>query len=672
MMENKSDKGGFWRRQSFLLPPLTAAVVLLCQQMASSNPSGVVTVNILLLVLNFFSYVGLLRGEKSTEKSVAIAAAGFITLMAFVFNTCVAGIPTPLSDTGIFMNSLCGMWVLVAVVQGISLLIQAVLQPTVEQETGASETNVWNRLQKVGGQLKPKATNSQEIILMLLRLATVLLAIVSWWSTAQGMRDYVFSQAWQANLASFAIQSILLGLNFYLPTFWRWIHSLRGKICVLALSGVVLFCSSWFSYVFIVGTVYEKSWQTESRLLVQSVYRNELYKADEFVQISSNALRETLGDEVAVLYTASKTADTETTQNPSGLDLTADKASYADNADFAAKADKASYADNADFAAKNEIASAIQAMQTATQEGTSSGVREQAAAALTQLTEQVETRIGQLTQQISQTQDALTAAADAQTSAASALRNAPYGSNTNASQSAYNSAASRLSNLQDTVNQQQQDLQDYQQAQGILQRYAGALGIAGNAASVQTGQALRSIQSALLQTDVDTEAIEQQARTVFEQLQAAQDSGSDADFQTLLNDMDSFIRKVQDYAVLKSSDDALQNQIDSMTADTAQDTENWEPLWTEKIERLKATISGLPVSDSGQEYDRADALDKLDDAQRLYISEHNPVDQALIYLGSPYWQLAAFSLVLAFFLDIAAFITGLVIDVADRRKMLEK
>ena len=63
-MENKSDKGGFWKRQSFLLPPLTAAVVLLCQQMASSNPSGVVTVNILLLVLNFFSYVGLLRGDR--------------------------------------------------------------------------------------------------------------------------------------------------------------------------------------------------------------------------------------------------------------------------------------------------------------------------------------------------------------------------------------------------------------------------------------------------------------------------------------------------------------------------------------------------------------------------------------------------------------------------------
>ena len=48
-------------------------------------------------------------------------------------------------------------------------------------------------------------------------------------------------------------------------------------------------------------------------------------EVQRIMQISSNALRETLGDEVAVLYTASKTADTETTQNPSGLDLTADR-----------------------------------------------------------------------------------------------------------------------------------------------------------------------------------------------------------------------------------------------------------------------------------------------------------------------------------------------------------
>lgn len=557
------------------------------------------------------------------------------------------------SDAGIFMNSLCGMWVLVAVVQGISLLIQAAWQTTAAQET---KINIWDRLQKAAERCKPKATDSQGMILTLLRLATVLLAIVSWWSTAQGMQDYVFSQTWQANLASFAIQSILLGLNFYLPTFWRWIHSLRGKTCVLALSGVVLFCSSWFSYVFIVGTVYEKSWQTESYLLVQPVYRNELYKTDEFVQIGSAALRETLSDEVAALYAAGKTVDTGTTQNPSGLDLQPTRQATPTRRTLRQKMKLLRQSNRCRPPRRREhprrARTGCRGADTAYRTGGN--------------------RIEQLTQQVSQTQDALTAAADAQNSAASALRNAPYGSNTAALKNAYSSAASRLSNLQDTINQQQQNLQDYQQAQEIVQRYAGVLGIAENAASVQTGQALRSIQSALLQTDVDTDAIEQQARAVFEQLQAAQDSGADADFQTLLNDMDSFIRKVQDYAVLKASGDALKNQINRMAADTAQDTENWEPLWTEKLELLKATISGLPVSDSGQAYDRADALDQLDDAQRLYISEYNSVDQALIYLGSPYCQLAIFSLVLTFFLDIAAFITGLVIDVADRRKMSER
>ena len=107
-----------------------------------------------------------------------------------------------------------------------------------------------------------------------MRLATVLLAIVSWWSTAQGMRDYVFSQAWQANLASFAIQSILLGLNFYLPTFWRWIHSLRGKTLRAGAQrrGLVLLLVVQLCFSSLARSM-KKGWQTESRLLVQSVYR---------------------------------------------------------------------------------------------------------------------------------------------------------------------------------------------------------------------------------------------------------------------------------------------------------------------------------------------------------------------------------------------------------------
>ena len=82
-----------------------------------------------------------------------------------------------------------------------------------------------------------------------LRLCTLLLAAVSFWATAQGMSSYVFSEGWQAYAASLAVQGILVGLNFYLPSFWRRISS-GPKIWLGALTVVVLLCSSWFSFIF--------------------------------------------------------------------------------------------------------------------------------------------------------------------------------------------------------------------------------------------------------------------------------------------------------------------------------------------------------------------------------------------------------------------------------------
>ena len=93
--------------------------------------------------------------------------------------------------------------------------------------------------------LKKQTASAQSGGLYILRIATVLLAIVSWWATAQGMVDYVFQERWQANLASLAVQGILLGLNFYLPTFWNYLKSGLSKGIIAVLTAVVLFCSSW-------------------------------------------------------------------------------------------------------------------------------------------------------------------------------------------------------------------------------------------------------------------------------------------------------------------------------------------------------------------------------------------------------------------------------------------
>lgn len=88
-------------------------------------------------------------------------------------------------------------------------------------------------------------------ILTLLRICTFLLAAVSFWATAQGMKEYTFPDNWQAYAASLGIQGLLLGLNFSFFKFLDRCQANYHKAVLLILTFVVLFCSSWFSYLYI-------------------------------------------------------------------------------------------------------------------------------------------------------------------------------------------------------------------------------------------------------------------------------------------------------------------------------------------------------------------------------------------------------------------------------------
>ena len=110
-----------------------------------------------------------------------------------------------------------------------------------------------------------KTKHLENSILVLLRICTCLLAAVSFWATAQGMIDYTFPKAWQAYAASLGIQGLLLGLNFALPSFLKQCKGLTQQIILMFLTTVILFCSSWFSYLYIAGQAYGDSWTTESR-----------------------------------------------------------------------------------------------------------------------------------------------------------------------------------------------------------------------------------------------------------------------------------------------------------------------------------------------------------------------------------------------------------------------
>lgn len=155
----------------------------------------------------------------------------------------------------------------------------------------------------------------------LLQFAVICLAIASFFTTAQGMRSYIFNgEPTIAYVTSGAIQGILLALSMNLPRFMRRIWNEEKsnvftkaiiEIVLLILTGISLFCSSWFSYVYIAETVHKGSWAMDSELLVQQIYRNELYDASDYSKAYRTYLEAELGQEILNLQSLANQLPTQ-------------------------------------------------------------------------------------------------------------------------------------------------------------------------------------------------------------------------------------------------------------------------------------------------------------------------------------------------------------------------
>lgn len=155
----------------------------------------------------------------------------------------------------------------------------------------------------------------------LLQFAVICLAIASFFTTAQGMRSYIFNgEPKIAYVTSGAIQGILLALSMNLPRFMRRIWNEEKnkvfikaiiEIVLLILTGISLFCSSWFSYVYIADTVHKESWAMDSELLVQQIYRDELYEASDYSKAYRTYLEAELGQKILNLQSLANQLPTQ-------------------------------------------------------------------------------------------------------------------------------------------------------------------------------------------------------------------------------------------------------------------------------------------------------------------------------------------------------------------------
>ena len=177
----------------------------------------------------------------------------------------------------------------------------------------------------------------------IVKVAAFCLAIVSWFATADGLYSYVFTENYtEALLISFGIQSILFVFNLKLPAYfsmigdkapdnekthrnymfgkrkgedkntYRWVF--RQKIIAL-LYVILIFASSWFSFVYISDFAYSKTRYIDANVELENTYRNSLSKVDKYINELTKCDLLIMEKRIAVLQQNIKEEDSKISRN---------------------------------------------------------------------------------------------------------------------------------------------------------------------------------------------------------------------------------------------------------------------------------------------------------------------------------------------------------------------
>lgn len=508
----------------------------------------------------------------------------------------------------------------------------------------------------------------------LLQFAVICLAIASFFTTAQGMRNYIFNgEQTIAYVTSGAIQGILLALSMNLPRFMRRIWNEEKsnafikaiiEIVLLILTGISLFCSSWFSYVYIAETVHKGSWDTDSELLVQQIYRNELYDASDYSKVYRTYLEAELGQKILDLQSLANQLPTQASDF--NMDWENERQQYASD----------------DTTASGHMTTVINQMETAFVTAPSQENRDLAAQAVTEAQAGIETELKNEQASI----DIINSNLSAYSSQINSLNQQIRSATTQTELASLRETLDRYQAMQLTEVSRQQTIQQeinaLENAQNRLNVYAVNLGLSNSTSSISIKSNLLEMQTELFKDNPDVDSLRSLATETFANLRNAESLSTDSEgesslsYSNLLTQMNMLVLNLNDYASIKSIETTLNDLTNGLRrATTSTSNTKWKSVWQTRIENLKAQISALPmfvtssadvseITESQQRiltgFDRTESCANLDNATRRYINDHNALEQGTIYLTSPYKGLALFALVLAFFLDLSGFVFGVV------------
>lgn len=474
----------------------------------------------------------------------------------------------------------------------------------------------------------------------LLRMGVVLLSLVSFFTTANGMKRYIFAEnSVISYAASAAIQGILLALSMNLPGYLRgiwakpvegfditpnkdyeakpeeddsrtevgevtklliedhaWVRENSGKIkekkspseldgylqaiinfgkwichtlirsflclCALILTIITIFCSSWFSYIYIAEVIHKDSWGTDSQLLVQQTYRTELYNARDYAHNYRIYLEESMGDKILMLEEQAKQLSDSVVDLE--MDWDAERRRYVSESDAGNRTTAESY-----------MATVIDAMESAMAEGASQEAKDLAVTAVADAKTNITNRMEDIQQNINTLDSNITN----YNSQIANLTDRISRATADTDITRLTNSLNRYTELIEETTQRQSILQaEYMQLDDALLRlpfYESRLGLSNSTSAISIRSSLIELQSEFFQQEPDEQKmldiatdifdrLREAARTVSGETDGGNSAGEDAAYTRLLLQMNRLIRNLTDYSEIKDIESDLEGMIDEL------------------------------------------------------------------------------------------------------------
>ena len=174
-----------------------------------------------------------------------------------------------------------------------------------------------------------------------LKIAAFCFALVSWFATAQGLTEYVFTrhrlQAW---LISFAIQSVLFVFNLRLPEYfihignnvpdsrknkrkylfkgtYKW--TVAQKI-IAFFYGITIIASSFFSFVYMTNIIYKNTQYIDANIVLERNLRENIVSAEHYINEDSKMIILLAGEYLTDLAEISKEVENPSEKTKEGLE----------------------------------------------------------------------------------------------------------------------------------------------------------------------------------------------------------------------------------------------------------------------------------------------------------------------------------------------------------------